>query len=152
MFEYFYDFFDFFAIVFIYIIDFITTHKVIFSFLMVPILSVSLFIIIDFIFDVRDSFSDFNSFKDYFRHSKYRLYYSTHKKQRQLDMDEVYQRSRQNADYKHKLKMQEMNYFRESEEIRHRHKHEENEMFLNRNSIPKHNDKKKVNLDIEVED
>ncbi|MCH5320868.1 MAG: hypothetical protein J1E36_03850 [Eubacterium sp.] len=152
MFDYFDDFLSFFYYVSEYIIVFILDHKVVFSFFLVPIVAATLFVVIDFIFDVRDSFSDFNSFKDYFRYSKYKFYYSTHKKKKQLDMEEIYQRSRQNTDYKHNLRMQEMKYFRENEEIRHGHKHEENEMFLNRNSIPKHNDKKKVNLDIEVED
>lgn len=142
------------------VVRFIMKNKIVFSCFIVPLVTSCILIVIDFIFDVRDEFTDFNKFKDNFNF-KYKYFYSKRRKQHELDMNAVYQKSKENSDYKHRLKMEELRTFKENEEIRHQHKHEENEMFLNRKSVPKHNKQDNstlgkrvndVNLDIEVED
>ncbi|MDE6020977.1 MAG: hypothetical protein K2H01_08295, partial [Ruminococcus sp.] len=134
------------------------SNKFLVYFLVTPIAAACIYYVGKFVFDVRDEFSDFNRFKDYFRapKNKYNSYYRSRKKS--IDMDEVYRRARENADYKHRLKMEELNTFKENENLRHQHKHEENEMY--KKSFKPNSDKSKGNykpidkskLDISVDD
>lgn len=139
---------DFFGQLFFSVYSIIMENKVIMSFFFIPVITVCVLIVLDFIFDIRDRFTDFNHFQDYNLNSKYKLRYAKYRRQSKLDMDEVYKRSKENADYKHNLKMEEMKYFRQNENLRHTHKVEENNLY-ERHSIPKHKDNKKENLDIE---
>lgn len=145
------------------IFTFITTNRFVFVCFFVPIAVSVAYVVIDFIFDVRDIVSGSERTWDYVSKIKGFTRYVRHKQVR-TDMDEVFKKSKENADYKHNLRMQEMQYFRETENMRHGHKHEEYEFYTSgknytKKSNPKTNSNrslgkrtKDVNLDIVVED
>lgn len=151
MLEYAYYFYDFFDNVLVYIYNFILENKVIFDVVFVGIASTVVLLIIDFIFDIRDEFGYFYKFRD--EHiMRYKYRYGRHKKDNKDRLDLYDLHYRQNVDYNHKKKMDQLHYYRESENIRHEHKHEEFEMF-NKNNIRQEKAKKpKPNLDIEYEE
>lgn len=145
---YFNDFGSFIFNVFDNVIATIFDNFLLKCFFFLPIALTVIFIIIDFIFDITDEASNFHMFNNGNSYFKYRYRYYRKKRRNNLDMNEVYKRSKDNADYKHQLKMKELNTFRENENLRHNHKLEENEMFAKRYSVPKHTKKSNVNLDI----
>lgn len=162
MLDYFVEFFSFFEVVLIKVFDFILSNRVIFDFFFLSIAIACIYIVIDFVFDIRNDAAEFNRFKEE-GYIRYKFRSKKSKKQKQLDMNEVYRKSKENADYKHSLKMKEMEAFRKNEDNRHAHRHEEHSWYSNNlvknnpsqkinsaNSSPVSN--KKVNLDIEVED
>lgn len=149
--------------------EFIFGNKLVFYFVFVPIIASCFIVVIDMLFDIRDLFGDASKSRDYLPYTKLKLYYYRKNKKNQLNMDEVYQKSKEHADYKHKLKMEESKDFRANEILRHQHKLEEQDNFyknkqehnlkiekmqsaLNKHSIPKKPSTKKANLDVEVED
>lgn len=121
-------------------------------FFFLPIALTVFFVIIDFIFDITDEASTFHRFNNGNSYFKYRYRYYKNKRKNNLDMNEVYKRSKDNSDYKHQLKMEELDTFRENENLRHKHKIDEFEMYSNRYSVPKHTRKNRVNLDIEYDE
>lgn len=173
-----YSFDDFFTNIFDFIInivlsisEFVINNKIVFYFVFVPILASCFIVFIDMLFDIRDLFGDVSKPHDYLPYTKLKLYnkYIKPKKKNFVDMENVYTRSRELADYKHNLKVKEMNMYKENEQLRHSHKIEEQDNFyknkqahdlkiknmqnaLNKHSIPKHSNNKKVNLDVEFED
>lgn len=159
--DYFYlnEFLNFFGTCIEYILSYISSNRFVFCCFVLPIAVVVVGVVIDFIFDIRDDFTSFHRLHDYDIAKKYKLNFfrSKSKNKNNLDMDEVYRKSRENSDYKHNQRMKEMQYFRENENLRHQHKIEEqnnykNNSKVNKQSVPKAPVKKKVNLDIEVED
>lgn len=149
--------------------DFIFGNKLVFYFVFVPIIGSCIVVVIDMLFDIRDLFGDASKYREYLPYTKLKLYYHRKYKKEQLNMNEVYQRSKEHAEYKHKLKMEEAKEYRSNENIRHQHKLEEQDNFyknkqehdlkikkmqsaLNKHSIPKKPSTKKANLDVEVED
>lgn len=149
--------------------EFIFGNKLVFYFVFVPIIASCFIVVIDMLFDIRDLFGDASKYRDYLPYTKLKLYYYRKNKKEQLNMNDVYQRSKEHADYKHKLKMEESKEFRANEILRHQHKLEEQDNFyknkqehdmkinkmqsvLNKHSIPKKPSTKKANLDVEVED
>lgn len=154
---------EFFDLISSGILRFIISNKVVFMCFFIPVVVSCLIIVFDFILDVRDSVSYAERPWDYVSKLKGFTRYIRHKQGR-TDMDEVFKKSKENADYKHKLRMEEMQYFRENEGLRHSHKVEEQNNFMKnynqiRASNPTHNTKrslgkrtKDVNVDVEVED
>lgn len=149
--------------------EFVINNKLVFYFVFVPIIASCFIVVIDMLFDIRDLFGDASKSRDYLPYVKLKIYNYRKKKKDALNMDEVYQRSKEHADYKHKLKMEESKEFRANEMLRHQHKLEEQDNFyknkqehdlkikkmqsaLNKHSIPKKPSTKKANLDVEVED
>ena len=149
--------------------EFIFGNKLVFYFVFVPIIASCFIVVIDMLFDIRDLFGDASKSRDYLPYVKLKIYNYRKKKKDALNMDEVYQKSKEHADYKHKLKMEESKEFRANEILRHQHKLEEQDNFyknkqehdlkikkmksaLNNYSIPKKPSTKKANLDVEVED
>ncbi|MCH5315281.1 MAG: hypothetical protein J1E81_05155 [Eubacterium sp.] len=149
MLEYFEYTFEFLISILASIYEFILENKVIFDVVFIGIAGAIIILIIDFIFNIRDEFGEFNKFRDepYMRY-KYRYGRYKNKKDR-LDIYELY---RQNVDYNHQKSMERLHYYRESENIRHEHKHEEFDMF-NQNKLKLDKAKKpKPNIDIEYEE
>ncbi len=149
--------------------EFIFGNKLVFYFVFVPIIASCFIVVIDMLFDIRNLFGDASKYRDYLPYTKLKLYYYRKNKKEQLNMNDVYQRSKEHADYKHKLKMEESKDFRANEILRHQHKLEEQNNFyknkqehdmkinkmqsaLNKHSIPKKPSTKIANLDVEVED
>lgn len=151
--------------------EFIFGNKLIFYFVFVPIIASCFIVVIDMFFDIRDLFGYAPQNRDWLPISQKLVYNKFFKKNKKdaLNMDEVYQKSKEHADYKHKLKMEESKDFRANEILRHQHKLEEQDNFyknkqehdlkikkmqsaLNKHSIPKKPSTKKANLDVEVED
>lgn len=97
------------------VLDFISNNKLIFSFVAIPVVTTVLIIVIDNIFNIRDLFSDFKGFKNdnagYIK--SFNKVFKQHKKQKQksVNVNDYYQKQRELADYKHSLKMQELNKF-----------------------------------------
>lgn len=161
IFDYFHltEFTEFLGNAIICILSYISNNRFVFGCFILPIAVAVIFTVIDFIFDIRDDFTSFHRLHDYDIAKKYKLNFfrSKSKNKNNLDMDEVYRKSRENSDYKHNQRMKEMQYFRENENLRHQHKIEEQNNYKNnsrvkKQSVPKAPVKKKVNLDIEVED
>lgn len=133
--------------VFISVLDFISNNKLIFSFVAIPVVTTVLIIVIDNIFNIRDLFSDFKGFKNdnagYIK--SFNKVFKQHKKQKQksVNVNDYYQKQRELADYKHSLKMQELNKFSDNyDKVR----------SMKTNRTKENSKSKKVNLDIEVED
>ncbi len=146
------------------IYNILMSNRFVFVCFFVPIAVSVAYIIIDFIFDVRDSVSYSERTHDYVSKIKGFVNYKCYKDNR-TDMDKVFEKSKANADYKHNLRMKELEYFRESESLRHSHKTEEQNNFIkNYNQIRLSNPTtkygshslgkrtKNVDLNIEVED
>lgn len=169
IYEWFYETIEYLFTVFLSLIDVVFGNKLVFYFVFVPIIASCFIVVIDMLFDIRDLFGDASKYRDYLPYTKLKLYYYRKNKKNQLNMDDVYQRSKEHADYKHKLKMEESKDFRANEILRHQHKLEEQDNFyknkqehdlkikkmqsaLNKHSIPKNPSTKKANLDVEVED
>ncbi len=167
--DYFSDTINFIANIILSLSEFVMNNKFVFRLVFVPIVASCFIVVIDMLFDIRDLFGDASKYRDYLPYTKLKLYYYRKNKKNQLNMDEVYQRSKEHADYKHKLKMEESKDFRANEILRHQHKLEEQDNFyknkqehdmkinkmqsaLNKHSIPKKPSTKKANLDVEVED
>lgn len=154
MLDYFEEFLPFFAQILNSILDFIFDNDIVFDFFFLGIASTCVIIIVDFIFNIRNDAAEFNRLKDE-GYIRYKFRSNKKKKQNQLDMNEVYRKSKENADYKHSLKMKEMEAFRKNEDNRHAHRHEEHAWYLdnrNKKTSAAPSPSKKVNLDIEVED
>lgn len=142
---------DFFVNCVVGVFDFILENKVIFDVFFVGIALSVIFLVLDFIFDIRDNYGEFDRFRsDSF--STYRMRQYKHKKDRQqerLNMEAVYNQ-------RHDNKMKELHYYRESENIRHFNRMEEYnawEYYKKHYSKNNHSkSKSKVNLDIEVEE
>lgn len=150
--------YNFFVRIFSGILDFASSNSLIRHFLLLVVITTLSCMIIDFIFGIRDEFAFFNRFENYNEIKRFKLLFHRNKKSKRVDMDEIYQKSRKNADYKHALKMKEMDAFKENEALRYKHKLEEHRWYVNSKGrkIDKSSSapvtQKKVNLDIEVED
>lgn len=143
---------DFFDIITSWLWNYFSSlNGVVFAFFVTPFIVSAICIAIDFFFDIRDDFTEFSRYHDYASNFKGFIRYTKYKQGR-TDMDDIYKKSKEHADYKHNLRMEEMKTFRQNENLRHQHKIEEQNLFNKVYSSPKHKDKKKVNLDIEVED
>lgn len=123
-----YSLIDYFDYVCSGILSFIISNKVVFMCFFVPIVVSCIVIAFDFILDVRDIASGSERQWDYVSKIKGFTRYVRHKQGR-TDMDEVFKKSKEHADYKHKLKIDELEYFRESERIRHQNKIDEFNMY-----------------------
>lgn len=169
LYEWFYETMEYLFTVFLSLVDVVFGNKLVFYFVFVPIIASCFIVVIDMLFDIRDLFGDASKYRDYLPYVKLKIYEHRKRKKDALNMDEVYQKSKEHADYKHKLKMEESKDFRANEILRHQHKLEEQDNFyknkqehdlkikkmqsaLNKNSIPKKPSTKKANLDVEVED
>lgn len=169
--DYFSDTINFIANIILSLSEFVMNNKFVFRLVFVPIVASCFIVVIDMFFDIRDLFGYAPQIKDWFPISQKIVYNKFFKKKKKdaLNMDEVYQRSKEHADYKHNLKMEESKEFRANEILRHQHKLEEQDNFyknkqehdlkikkmqsaLNKHSIPKKPNTKKANLDVEVED
>lgn len=101
--------------IFLSIVDFIANNKLIFSFVAIPVITAVVIIVVDNLFNIRDLFSDFKGFKNensgYIK--SFNHLFKQHKKgkQKQVNVVDYYQKQRELADYKHSLKMQELNKF-----------------------------------------
>lgn len=129
--------------------DFITENDTLMYFILLPVITLSIFLIFDFIFDIRDNFSEIHKFQNYLPYYKYRNF-KQDKKQKQIDMDEVYRKSRENADYKHRLKMEEYKAFSDNYNKIRENQEKNNKRYESANHFQ--TQKKRVNLDVEYED
>lgn len=171
IYDWFYETLEYLFNIILSLASFVLDNKVVFNFVFIPIIATCFIFIIDMFFDIRDLFGNVSKHHDYLPYTKMKLYdkYIKPKTKSQLDMDEVYQRSKEHAEYKHNLKMKELYTYRANENIRHSNKLEEQDNFyknkeahdlkikkmqnaLNKHSMPKHSNNKKANLDVEVED
>lgn len=129
---------DFIVDVFFYILNFISDNKVIFSFVLIPVVVSVIFIVIDFIFDVRDNFTEFKGFNK----DTQRIivnYHKNKKKQKQLDMKQVHEQSKTNMNYKHNQTTKDKAYYQKMEK------------YYFKKSVPKKSSGKYKNLDVDVE-
>lgn len=131
IYDWFYETIEYLLNIFFSLTDFVFENKFIFSFVFVPIIASCLIVIVDMLFDIRDLFGYSMQFWDLLPKTKVLIYNKFSKKNNKdaLNMDEVYQRSKAHADYKHQLKMEEAREFRKNENIRHQNRVDEFNMF-----------------------
>ena len=143
---------DFIVNVLVSLFSWLRGNEIVLAFFMVPVVTFVIFVVIEILFTIRDDFSNAMEMKDKGQYMRY-SFRNYQNRQKRLDMDEVYRKQRENADYKHKLKMEEydafsanaeykhamkmeeIHYYHENEEKRHQHKHEESKEQYDLNAV-----------------
>lgn len=150
------------------IFDFIFSNRTVLAFVILPIVVGVLFVIIDFIFDFVNEFSNSKKYENYLGYSQYKIKYNRIQEDKKQSREDFYNKNKELAELKHKNKMEELNKFKENADYRHSLKVKENEMYQNsrsdktfssafdiqKNETVKHRYKSRIDkskLDIEVD-